>query len=353
MEMSIREEGSFLIDEEKRRKAVSKQYDIYGIGNAIVDIQAKAGDELLQKLGRTKGGMHLVTIDEQISILEALSHSDFSRSSGGSAANSIIIVAQLGGRAAYGCRVADDSNGRFYIKEMMELGVDVNAKFASNSVTGTSAILITPDSERTMYTHLGATADFCEDDVDEIKIANSKWLYLEGYLLSSVAGPAAVNKAIRCAKSNGTKIAISCSDIFITELFRDFLDPILDQADLVFANEMEAIKLTDSEHYEQAFARLKHRVPQVILTLGAQGALYYCDGYEELIPGRKVDVVDTTGAGDAFAGAFLYGLSAGLNPMHSAKLATILSAQIVSELGARMRCDLKAIPGVKELLVGV
>jgi sugar/nucleoside kinase (ribokinase family) len=320
-----------------------KRFDVYGIGNALVDLQVRASDEDLASLGLQKGGMQLVGEAEQGKILQHFRGRDLARSSGGSAANSMIAIAQLGGRAAYGCIVSDDDLGAHYQQEMAGLGVVLHNSGRLGAPTGSSLILITPDAERTMNTHLGITSEFSPDDVNDDLIANAEWLYVEGYLLSSEVGQLAVRHAVNVAQRCGTKIALAVSAAFIVDAFGGPLKECAAVSDLVFANRDEATRFSGCDDEQRASASLKATVPGVVMTLGERGALIHVAGTSTQVEPFPAVATDDTGAGDMFAGAFLYGLTHGLAPHDAGRLACFLSSKVVSQLGARLRAD---VPGL-------
>lgn len=320
-----------------------KRFDVYGIGNALVDLQVRASDEDLVSLGLEKGGMQLVGEAEQEKILQHFRGRELAKSSGGSAANSMIAIAQLGGRAAYGCIVSDDDLGAHYQAEMAGLGVVLHNEGKLGAPTGSSLILITPDAERTMNTHLGITAEFSPEDVNDELIADAEWLYVEGYLLSSEVGQLAVRHAVNVAQRCGTKVAVAVSAAFIVDAFGDALRACVEASDLVFANRDEATRFTACADEQQAFESLKAKVPGVVMTLGERGALIHMDGASTHVEPFPAVATDDTGAGDMFAGAFLYGLTHALTPPDAGRLGCFLSSKVVSQLGARLRADVPAL----------
>ncbi len=325
--------------------------DVYGIGNAIIDLQVQIDESRFQDLGLEKGGMKLLEQDEQKQLLSSFEGSDLNRASGGSAANTMIALAQLGASTGYGCIVADDENGRFYLEEMKELGIELHARPVPGEVTGTSVILITPDAERTMNTHLGASALFGPEHVSEEMIRMSSWLYVEGYLFSSEGGRAAVDKAVAIAIEANVKIAVTFSDGFIVEVFGDALRKTVAEADLIFANLNEAHSFAGEEDDEdKVFEMLRQSVSSVVMTRGEKGARVFHDGVESLIDPFPVEAVDETGAGDMFAGGFLFGLSQGLSGADSGKLACRLASEVVGQLGPRLTGDIRGIASSLNLL---
>lgn len=315
------------------------KYDVFGIGNAIVDLQINVSDGIIRELGLTKGSMRLVSLEEQNSILGSLSVSDLHCSSGGSAANSMIALSELGSKASYCCLVGNDPKGIGYIREMEKLGIDLATPKVAGATTGTCLILVTPDGERTMNTHLGISSELSSEDINEESLSQSKWLYIEGYPLSTSKGQDAVMYAIDIAKKNGVKIAVSFSDIFIVNCFRNELERIVSDAHLVFANSLEACNFVENDDVYSAFDILSARVPNVAITMGESGALIgssVVGGARYHVESPKVDVIDTTGAGDMFAGGFLHGLLRGLNYDEAGRLGCLLASQVVSRLGARL-----------------
>jgi hypothetical protein len=324
--------------------------DVYGIGNAIIDLQVQIDEDRFAALGLEKGGMKLLEQDEQKQLLSTFEADELNRASGGSAANTMIALAQLGASTGYGCIVADDENGRFYLEEMKELGIELHARPVPGEVTGTSVILITPDAERTMNTHLGASALFGPEHVSEEMIRMSSWLYVEGYLFSSERGAAAVEKAVAIAKEANVKIAVTFSDGFIVEVFGDALRKTVADADLIFANLNEACSFAGSEDEDVVFEALRKTVSSVVMTRGEKGARVYHDGVESLVAPFPVKAVDETGAGDMFAGGFLFGLSQGLSGADAGKMACRLASEVVGQLGPRLEGDIREIASSLNLL---
>lgn len=321
---------------------MKKQFDVYGIGNAIVDLQLRISEGDFSKLGLAKGGMALVDEDTQQGLLSSLASDGINQASGGSAANTIIALAQLGAKSAYGCVVGDDAFGKFYFQEMQELGVSLNTAPVAGATTGSSVILVTPDSERTMNTHLGISATFSEAHISEERIKSSEWLYVEGYLFTSETGQQAALKAVSLAKKHGTKVAVTFSDRFIVEFFSSPLREVVAQSDLIFANLHEAEAFTAKTDEDEIFRQLCDLVPNVALTMSERGAKIKIAETLLNIASPQVTAVDATGAGDIFAGGFLYGLTHNLSPEQTGKLACFLGAKVVSQLGPRVHGDLKA-----------
>lgn len=320
---------------------MSKKFDVYGIGNALVDVQFQVAEQALQDLSLDKGGMQLADSAGQNRLLQYCSNLSPNRASGGSAANSMIAVSQLGGNVAYGCLVGDDDLGHFYFDEMQALGVSLRTQPIGGEPTGTCVILITPDAERTMNTHLGASATFRVEHVTEDALKQAEWLYVEGYLFSTDGGRAAVLRAIDLAKKHNVKISLTFSDRFIVDVFGDALRTAVADCDLIFANEQEAGAYIGAE--KDIFSHFQKSAPNVILTRSEKGVLGTFGGSPFRADAFPVQAVDATGAGDMFAGAFLYAITHGFTAEDAARLSCFLSSKVVSQLGPRLQGDVKAL----------
>ncbi len=310
-----------------------------GIGNALVDIEYRVTDAELEAFGVTKGSMTLTDPARQHEMITALGDRDAHRSSGGSVANSVIAFAQFGGTAAFSSLLGRDPFGDFYAGEFRDLGIHLSADSISGDTTGTCLVLITPDSERTLNTTLAVNTQFSRDHVNEQVIKQSEWLYIEGYKLTDDTGAEAVDMAAFYARKHGTNIAVSCSDAFIVHVFGDRLRSLLKQTDLIFCNEVEAKALAEEEDADLAARALRSRLPNVVMTMGDQGSRISWNGHDCEIPAYQVSPVDTTGAGDMFAGAFLYGVLHRYHPEHAGRLASYASAQVVAQYGARLKAN--------------
>ncbi|MGE5478839.1 MAG: adenosine kinase [Chloroflexota bacterium] len=328
-----------------------REYGFCGLGNGLVDIQFEITDSELIELGLAKGEMRLVDVDQQAELWAKFADKEMHLCSGGSAANTAIAFSKLGGKAAYKTVLGRDENGVFYANEFTELGIMLKAEFIETAPTGSCFVFITPDSERTMYTALGATACFDKTHIDEELIANSEWLYIEGYKFSQDAATEAVCIAHQSAKRSGTKVAVTFSDLFITEYFRDNLAKVAENCDLIFCNEAEAKSYTKSETVDEAYDKLCAICPNVVVTMGPAGSKVRWEGKNYLIPSYPATPVDTTGAGDMYAGCFLYGITAAGDPEAACKLASYASALVVSQFGARLNSDLAEIK--KEFLPNI
>jgi sugar/nucleoside kinase (ribokinase family) len=316
------------------------KYHVYGIGNALVDKEFEVTDEVLQELGIAKGVMTLVEADRQADILETLS-ARFGlkkRASGGSAANTIIAASYFGGKTFYSCNVASDETGDFYVKDLKAAGVDSNlGDVREDGVTGKCLVMVTPDAERTMNTFLGITANLAAKHLDLEALKDSEYLYIEGYLVTSdTARPAAI-EAKRFAEQHGVKTALTFSDPAMVQFFKDGLREMVGTGvDLLFCNDNEARTFCDTDTLEDAAEQLKAIAKRFVITRGSQGALVF-DGEQLLnIASHPVKAVDSNGAGDMFAGAFLYAVTHGYSFRQAGDLASLAAAEVVANFGPRL-----------------
>lgn len=318
---------------------MSKKYGVYGIGNALVDLEFKVNDQFLYDHKVEKGLMTLVDEDTQFRLIGAIDHESLNRKSGGSAANTVIAVSQFGGKSFYSCKVANDEYGDFYLKDMNEAGVDTNLDGTEREegVTGKCLVMITPDAERTMNTFLGATTNLSVEEINENAIKDSQYLYLEGYLTTSETGVEAMKKAKKIAEDNGVKTSITLSDPSIVQFFKEkFVEVIGASVDLLFCNEDEAMSFTEKDNLGDAREALKSEAHRFVITQGSNGAIIWDgDTFIDIEP-YKVHALDTNGAGDMFAGAFLYGITNGLTFASAGKLASLASSKVVSQYGPRL-----------------
>ncbi len=315
---------------------IMKEFHVCGLGNAIADIFLELSDAEFATLGFERGTMRLVEADEQRQLLARFAGREPRLVSGGSVANSIIGFAQLGGQAAFiGC-VGDDRYGLFYESEFEELGIDIGAPIIVGQTTGTCVCIITPDAERTMRTCLAGSGNLGARHVDETRIKQSEWLFVEGYLFANPNGQGAIREAIRLAKKHGTKVVVTCSEAFVVEVFGDAFREALAQTDLLFCNCNEACAVTKATSAEDAFAKLRNVVPSCVVTDGPNGAFVRHCGVEAHVPAFPCEPKDLTGAGDMFAGAFLYGITHGIPPAQTAKGACFLAMSVITQIGARL-----------------
>ncbi len=313
--------------------------DLFAIGNALIDQEFKVSDEFLVQQNLQKGTMQLTDGETQAALYQNLRASQVykGQASGGSAANTTVAFAALGGSAFYACRVGNDDLGRVYLAGLNEANIHTTQQSVSEGVTGTCMVLVSPDAERTMHTYLGATSELSDAQIDFSSLNTAKWLYIEGYLSTSDTARLAVKQARQIAKTQGVQIALTLSDPAMVQYARQGLDELLDDGvDLLFCNQQEALMYTHTETVEDALAILKQKSQTVVITLSAEGALIATQSAEFKVAGRAVQAVDANGAGDAFAGAFLYALNAGLGLQKAAQLAILISSEVVSQFGPRL-----------------
>ncbi len=316
--------------------------DLFAIGNALIDQEFKVSDDFLAQQGLQKGTMQLTDATTQANLYQALKASEQykGQASGGSAANTTVAFSALGGQAFYACRVGQDELGQLYLHGLNDAAIQTSEKSYSDGVTGTCMVLISNDSERTMHTYLGTTADLSELQMDFSPLTTAKWLYIEGYLSTSDSARAAVKQARQIAKQHQVKIALTLSDPAMVQYARAGLDELIaDGVDLIFCNDQEAMMYTETDSVAAALAKLKQLAQQVVITLGPQGALVADASVEFNVPGRSVNAVDTNGAGDAFAGSFLYALNAGMTLKAATELAVQISSQVVAQYGPRLALE--------------
>ena len=319
-----------------------KKYDVYGMGNALVDIEFSVNDGFLSEKGIEKGFMTLVDEDRQNTIMEHFNGNGGGKvACGGSAANTVIGLAYFGGRAFYSCKVADDEHGHFYMNDMHAAGVETNIHAVmEKGVTGKCLVMVSEDAERTMNTYLGISETLGEKDLDIAALKSSEYLYIEGYLVTSPSARAAAIKAYKDARANGVKVAMTFSDPAMVKYFGDGLKEMAGEGvDLLFCNREEASIWTGCDTVEAAAEALKKTAKNFCMTLGSEGALVF-DGNEYIkISPNMVKAVDTTGAGDLFAGSFLYGITNGMSFEQAGKLASLASSRVVSKFGPRLNKD--------------
>lgn len=315
------------------------RYHIYGIGAALVDTEIDVSDQDLAQLEITKGHMTLVDAEKQQAIMAYLAeHSIHSKRSGGSAANSVIAASYFGAKTFYSCKVANDDNGNFYHHDMQAAGVACNGiEPSSSGETGKCLVLITPDAERTMLTHLGISETLCSQTLNPAAIAQAQYAYIEGYLVTSPTGRAAAIQLRETAEQHGVKTALSLSDPGMVEFFGDGLREMIGSGvDLLFCNEDEARGFTACSNTAEAAEALKKISKTFAITCGARGALVFDGEQLHTIAPHAVKAIDSNGAGDMFAGAFLYAITHGYAWPEAGKLASRAAAEVVSNYGPRL-----------------
>ena len=325
-----------------------KQYNVYGLGNALVDVEYQVKDDFFAKVGVEKGVMTLVDRDQQLKTLEMLDAQSQmkKRCAGGSATNTVFAVQCFGGSGFYSCKVANDESGQFYLNDLTKVGVKTNknveqsADQNSDQITGQCVVMVSDDAERTMNTYLGISEVLTPNELDLEAIAQSEYLYIEGYLVTSESARQTIEVAKKCAQENGVKLAFTFSDPAMVQFFKDGLKDIVGSGmDLIFCNEAEAMAYFDTQDLEVAIESLKTITKSFVITLGAKGALIFDQGEMIQIEANTAKAVDTNGAGDLFAGAYLYGKTNGLSAKQSGELASKACAHLVEQFGARLPSD--------------
>ena len=313
------------------------RYDVFGLGNALVDTEVRVDDALLVSHSLDKGLMTLVSAQEQAALLESLTGYAQHGAAGGSAANTMTGIARFGGRAFYIGKIGNDMRGALYRESMAEAGVDFDVTPIDNESTGACVVLVTPDGERTMQTSLGASSGLGPQDVDSERLRASRFAYVEGYLYGSPTAAEAAERTMALAAEAGVSVALSLSDPGIAAHFIEQLKrAVALYVDILFCNEHEAEIYAGGGTREERLRAIGADVPLIFMTCGSDGARIFDAGAITTVPGHVVPVVDTTGAGDLFAAGALFGLANGLSPTDAGKLGTFASAKIVSEMGPRL-----------------
>jgi sugar/nucleoside kinase (ribokinase family) len=319
---------------------MTKKYDVYGMGNAIVDIVAEIDFDFLKEHDVEKGLMTLVEEERQDELLSALDLKSINLQGGGSAANSITALSQFGGQAFYSCKVSNDKFGKFFLEDLLHHGIDTNLSIGSldNGSTGKCLVMVSPDADRTMNTFLGITTTYSVQEMDRNALLNSKFLYIEGYLVSSPSGKEAMIRAKKVAEENGISTSLTFSDPSMVKYFRDGMIEVVGQGiDLLFCNEEEAMLFTDTNDLKTAREELKKVARKFAITQGPNGAIIFDgDTFIDIEP-YPVKAVDTNGAGDMFSGAFLYAINHEHSFAEAGKLASLASSKVVSKIGPRLK----------------
>ena len=315
-------------------------YHIYGIGAALVDTEIEVTDNDLKNYQIEKGVMTLVDEARQNELMGHLSEHLVAskRASGGSAANTIIGASYFGANNFYSCKVAADENGDFYLNDMKAAGVSTTSAASTDGITGKCLVMITPDAERTMNTFLGISETISVTEIDEEALQQSQYVYIEGYLVTSETGRAAAIELRELAEKHQVKTAFTLSDPAMVQFFGDGLHEMIgNKVDLLFSNQDEAIGFTKTDNIDDAIEAMKQYANEFAITLGKEGAIIF-DGEKLIrIAPHSVTAIDSNGAGDMFAGAFLYAITHGYSRQEAGDLASAASAQVVSQYGPRLR----------------
>ena len=314
------------------------KFDVLGVGNAIVDVLAKASDSFIEEqrtFGMEKGGMTLIDADRAEDLYSLMNAS--TEMSGGSTANTLACLASMGGKGTFIGKVADDQLGKIFSHDLQSQGIEFNtAPLVGSKATARCLVLITPDAERTMNTFLGACTELTSDDIEEDQIRESKVVYLEGDLFDPPHAKDAFYKTAAITKAAGRQLALSLSDPFCVERHRDdFKDLIFNHVDILFANQDELCALMETD-FDTACDNIANKCEVAAITKGAQGSLIIKGGERTLIDSVKPEeLVDTTGAGDAYAAGFLFGYTNGKDMSVCGKYGSIAAAEVISHIGPR------------------
>ena len=314
-----------------------EEIDVYGVCNPLVDLLSHVNDSFIKKTGIQKDIMHLVTREQQQELLLALDEEQISVeiAAGGSGANSMIGISQLGGTTAFSGKIGRDKHGELYREKLEELGV-YDCLTEGEGFTGSSLILVSEDGARTMNTFLGISQELMNQDIYPDVIKSSSYLYLTGYLWDTESQKKAVLNALDEAKKSEIKVAFSLSDPFcVTRHKEDFINLLKDYASIVFCNQEEAFTLFDTEITQKALKNISNLTDTVALTLGANGAVISHQGETSFIDPSPVIVEDTTGAGDAFAAGFLYGMTHEYSALDSGRIGAAMASGVIEQTGPR------------------
>ena len=327
-----------------RHSDQNKIIDLIGLGNAIVDIIVNIKDEFLEINNLDKGSMNLISSDQSQTLLENCKV--IKKMSGGSSANTVVCLAELGNDVQFIGRVKNDQFGDFFATDIKKSKTIFNTPPTKEGAsTAHSIILITPDAQRTMCTYLGASVEFEPKDINYSVIKESKYLYLEGYLWDSELAKNAFLKAAQIAKQANTKIILSLSDSFCVDRHREsFLQLIDEYVDIVFCNESEVLSLFKKHKLASCQEDLSSLCELVVVTLGSNGSLIINKNDIELIKSlNKGKIIDTTGAGDIYAGGFIHGLINNYSLKKCGEMGSICAGHIITQLGSRSNIDLKEL----------
>ena len=320
----------------------ASRFDILGIGNAMVDVLAAVDDAFLSRHDMHKGRMALLDRDAAERLHAAMPAGVVQ--GGGSAANTCVVAAMLGARSAFLGKVGDDELGVAFRRDMVASGVHFpTAPLADGAPTARCLILVTPDGQRTMNTYLGACVAFGERDLDEALIADAAFLSLEGYLFDPPAAQAAFRRATAVAHAAGRRVALSLSDPFCVDRHRTAFRDLVRNVDILFANETEICSLYEADAWDAAAAAARRDVPLAALTRSEQGSVIFSGQQRVVVPAEPTRVVDTTGAGDAYAAGFLVALAAARDLAGCGRLGSIAAAEVISHVGARPLIDLRTL----------
>jgi sugar/nucleoside kinase (ribokinase family) len=313
--------------------------DVFGVGNALVDILALVEDDFVLSRKLHRGGMTLMDAETQGKVLHDLEHNSLQMRSGGSAANTMIALAQSGGKAYYSGKVAKDTNGEFYRQDLLEAGIDFNVHPAaqSNGPTGTCVVLTTPDAERTMCTNLGVSTTLSATDIDVDRLSHCKYSYIEGYLWDAPDPRKASIETMEQSKRLGVKVAFTFSDGFLVDRFADdFHKVVSEYCDVIMCNADEVRSFFKEDSLEECARKMSAIADLAFITNGPKGCMVVENKQIVEVPGFPVKAIDTVGAGDAFAGGVLFGITNGYSATQSARWGNFLASMVVQIHGPRL-----------------
>jgi sugar/nucleoside kinase (ribokinase family) len=326
--------------------AAGATVDVVAIGNALVDVLSHEEESFLQDHGMVKGSMALIDTEQAEKLYASMGPGV--EISGGSAANTTVGIASLGGTAAFIGRVRADQLGEVYAHDLRAAGVAFDtAPAPSGTPSGRCLIVVTPDGERTLNTYLGASAELSAADVDPDLIASAQVTFLEGYLWDAPGAQEAFVEASRQAHAAGRRVALTLSDGFVVDRHREsFRDLVADEIDILFANEVEICSLYEVDDFDAALARVLHHCELAALTRSEHGSVLVAGDTVEVVPAHPIPggrLVDATGAGDLYAAGVLFGLTAGYDLARCGRLGALAASEVISHLGARPATDLRAL----------
>jgi sugar/nucleoside kinase (ribokinase family) len=316
-----------------------KKYDVYGVGNAIIDIVTEVDHDFFERNTIEKGVMTLVDEKRQLELMKVIDMKKSRMSGGGSAGNTVVAVTQFGGKSFYSCLVAQDELGKFFLDDLKRNGVDTNLKHENcpPGHSGRCLVMTSPDAHRTMNTFLGVSSFLSPEHLDEEAIRHSAFVYLEGYLVASPKGLEAMKQTKKIAEKHKVDVALTFSDPSMVKYFSQQMEEVVGAGvDLLFCNDEEAMIFTGTSSVQEAREKLRKVAKRFVITLGANGALIFDgDTFIQIEP-YNVRAIDTNGAGDMFAGAFLFGITHHHSYAEAGKLASLASSRVVTQFGPRL-----------------
>jgi sugar/nucleoside kinase (ribokinase family) len=325
-----------------------EKYQIYGIGSALVDTEVAVSHEFLRYNDIETGVRTLVDEERQAGLINSLTLKKhlFTKMPGGSVCNSLVAAASLGAKTFFAGKVASDDDGLYFIDSITKSGVAFHTVSPAAGVTGKCLVMVTPDAERSMVTYLGASDSLTNRDINEEALYNSEWLCVEGYLLTDTARAWMIKDLVLKAQESGVRVALTLSDPRVVQIFADNLRLVIGGGiDMLFCNRDEALAFSGRESIDEAFEVLRQCVKNFVVTDGAAGIYVFNGEIVFKVPGCSADAIDTNGAGDMVAGAFLYAVTKGRDMKWAAELANELAARVVEQLGPRL--DVLAFDAIK------